>query len=918
MEFAIESDYMDVRVSGDFHLLKMYQSILRQIMRNHPEHNEIARLKDNFGDLPEQDFTFAITFKDASPLFEFLGVDMRTKEQISVTGQFDQSTNDFSLSARADSLSAAGIHGRDIAIELNSTSKKGNLGIKVGRVDRGINTLDNIEFNTDIDGNQLSWTASYFRNEFNHMFVDAVSEAKGGGYFTKLNSHDIQVDSVAWSILPNRGLGIYRDSIDIEQFVMTDGYRSVGLKDIDKRGLESSLDNFNFEFINPIINYDKLYFTGYADSKFRVEDIFDNRSIQGFLEVADFQINGDPYGSLLLRAKQAESSVIDLDLGIEMDTRKLYARGYLNTAQEYTNLDISIEEYPMNFFEYIIDDGISETQGTTNIDAKIYGKLNDLKLSGLATVYNAGVKIDYLGAFYTIDNQQIPITESYIDLSQLILTDELENQAYMSGGLRHNFLGDFRTDLRITSDQFIALNTTNLDNPLYYGLGHGAIEVDFTGPFDAVNMRVNATTGPFTQLYIPITSTQYGYDESFIKFDYEKAVQDTVAESIVKLLQGSGVDFEMSLTFTPDAEVQVIYDETTSNVLIGRGRGNLRINVKRDGEFTVFGNYDVEDGEYLYTAYGFIAKPFEIRRGGTVTWTGDPINASLNVSADYPGLRAPLNVFLQEYIESSSLQYADFTQRREVDLTLLLSGTLFDPTINFDIDFPILTGELKTLADSKVRTLKATENGINNQVVGLLVFRNFLPDNNPFASLSGETIGQSGNNTLTEFLTSQLSLLFSDYLSSKLADNEFITGIDFEIAVAQNTSVLGETEQDFLAGFVDFVPDEVQFNLRNRFLNDNFILNIGGNYIRQNSIGTAEDYLTGDFAIEWFITEDKRLKLRFYGNYDYDEAFAQRKQIYGFGVNYRREFGKISDFETIINGIVDEINRTSEPSTSLE
>ena len=55
------------------------------------------------------------------------------------------------------------------------------------------------------------------------------------------------------------------------------------------------------------------------------------------------------------------------------------------------------------------------------------------------------------------------------------------------------------------------------------------------------------------------------------------------------------------------------------------------------------------------------------------------------------------------------------------------------------------------------------------------------------------------------------------------------------------------------------------------------------------------NYLTGDFALDWFITTDKKLKLRFYGDFDYDEAFATRRQKYGFGINYRREFGKMSD-----------------------
>jgi len=335
--------------------------------------------------------------------------------------------------------------------------------------------------------------------------------------------------------------------------------------------------------------------------------------------------------------------------------------------------------------------------------------------------------------------------------------------------------------------------------------------------------------------------------------------------------------------------------------------------VKRDGTFEVFGNYLVESGEYLYSAYGITAKRFLLRQGGVVRWTGDPYNAILDVEADYSGMRAPLDIFLSEFLVSATESVKEEARNRtDVSLKLLLGGTLFTPDVNFDISFPDVTGELKTYTDNKMRSLRTTENGINNQVFGLMFFNNFLPSNNPLANLSGNTLGQTGNNTITEFFSSQLSLLISDYLSDKIKGGNFINDIDFDIALSQNTSFIeGQSSPDVIGGLVDFVPDQVGVNVRPTFKNDRWALNVGTNYIRESEFNNV-NYLTGDFALDWFITDDKKLKLRFYGDFDYDEAIASRKQKYGFGINYRREFGKMSDLRSTLDRIVDEVNNRSD------
>ena len=910
MSFAMQSDFVDLELLGAFNVTKIHESLVGQLINKHKEHFEVFNKSNPFEEYGDDAYTATITTKNMVPLLDFFNVDIDVSSGTSIMIDVNKDRNKSALVLNSDSMSYQNSTVEGLYLRLDSQQEIGELEVVADQFYQGSRAIDKISWVAHIRDNDLFSKALINIDPKNHIEIETKSQVVDKGYYTQFLYDDLLMDSVIWTILPNKGVGVYKKALDIENLIITDGRRSIGIKDIYRRGLELSLKEFDFEVINPIIDYDKLYFDGTVDAQIKLNNIYEQLSIEGYLNVPDFTINEADYGKLSIESTRRTGNILDLKLAIEKDAQNLYVNGTANIDSQYVDTHLTMQQYPLAFLEYIIDDGISETTGKTNIELDIYGTFDDLKMRGQGRASNAGTKIDYIGAYYQLSDDIIPITERYIDLSNIVLTDEAGNTAAITGGLRHNVLADFRSDLTINSPRFIALNTTEEDNPIYYGLGMGPIDVSFRGPFESLDMKVDAIAGPSSLLYIPITSTSYGYDESFMNFNLNRTTIDSnTVERLVERLKSSGLDFEMNLTFDRDAEVQIIYDQETSNVLIGRGQGDLQIKVKRDGEFTAYGQYNVESGEYLYTSYGFIAKPFIIEQGGTVTWTGDPVNAVLDVRAYYPSLRAPLNQFLQEYEGVyPDVSDSELRQRRNIDLDLILTGNLFNPSIDFDLGFPDLVGNLKTLADSKVRALKSTENGINNQVLGLMVFNNFLPDNDPLANIQVSNWAQLGGNTITEFLTSQLSLMATEYLSD-LLEGDVITGIDLDIALAQNNTI-GETgvpNPD--AGFIEFVPDEVQLNLRNEFKNDNFVLNLGGNYVRENPLNTVSDYLTGDFSLDWYITSDKRLKLQFYGVYDLDEASFGRRQKYGFGINYTREFGKMSyhNIEGALEGVSNEI-----------
>src|SRR5258705_12540494 len=95
--------------------------------------------------------------------------------------------------------------------------------------------------------------------------------------------------------------------------------------------------------------------------------------------------------------------------------------------------------------------------------------------------------------------------------------------------------------------------------------------------------------------------------------------------------------FDIVLTADPHTTIEVILDETTGDVVKGRGRGSLNIHSATDEPLTLNGNFDIEEGSYLFTFQSFFKRPFELRKGSSnyIDWNVVPYKATIHFDAEY-------------------------------------------------------------------------------------------------------------------------------------------------------------------------------------------------------------------------------------------------------------------------------------------
>ncbi len=905
------SDYVNLTVEGEFNPTNLPYHFTSTLSENHPQWWEKLRLKkakrrDN--DLGE-DFDFDLVISDSNEFADLLDIGCYNVKNLIATGHIETDNARWFIDTSMDELSCDSLVLSDIEYSLTYLDGRGKTNLKVDEWIRGDKMFPQLLMTGNLDGDdiKLNLSTEALFDSIGIVDISLEGHPVGDEIYINMVTNQLQIMSGDWQVTDNNQIIIGDNLIEVNDFKITDGERTIAVDDLNQKGLKVNLEEFNLDFINGLIDYQNIYFSGAGDVSVLVDDIFDRGRFWTEVKVPELLLNEEDYGEINFTTGTRDFSTFEglIKIVRKEDNQRIEANFDFEQESKVFNAFIQGTDVDLSLFEFIIAEGTSGTSGKLDITATIAGVIDDFELEGQALLRDGQTKIDYLGAEIFFDQQELRLTNTMVDLTGVEITDIEGNVATVQGGLRHDLLRDFSADATLSANKIIALNTTKDINPVYYGKVIGDMDIIFKGPFTSIDIEVNGTSLPGTVLNIPVESSEDGFEESFITFvDKRDLIQSIIDTTLVpSQVEISGMNINLNLDVTPDANLKLIFNERLNDIISATGRGNLQVISTRTGEFNIYGNYEIESGDYLFTAWGFLAKPFRVERGSFITWTGDPFNATLNINAILDNVRAPLYTFIQEYLPvSTGTQPNDLVQtankRTDIDLKLKLEGQLYSPEVSFDLDFPDVEPNLRSYVDSKMRTLRQNEAELNDQVAALLIFQSFIPSNNALGSsfFNANNLAYSGINTLSEFISSQISFQLSNLLQQAIVDNKYLSSIDFELAFANNTAFdNGQFETDLL-------PDEIGVNVTSTLKNDRWGVGIGGNYVRDNGFSFG-DYTTQDFRIEYYITDDKRLKLRVYGQNDFDLVVGnfEREQRYGVGISYRKEFGTFSNLKEDID-----------------
>jgi hypothetical protein len=283
--------------------------------------------------------------------------------------------------------------------------------------------------------------------------------------------------------------------------------------------------------------------------------------------------------------------------------------------------------------------------------------------------------------------------------------------------------------------------------------------------------------------------------------------------------------------------------------ITARGNGNFNVDFYNKGNFSMFGDYVIDEGQYKLSMQEVIRKDFNLQSGSTVTFTGDPYQANLNVKAAY----TVNSVSLSDLTPDASLNQSTV----KVNCIMNLTGSLANPTIKFDLELPMVSEEDREL----VRSATSTEEQMNTQIIYLLGIGKF------YAYDYGNNTNQSNATSSLAFstLSGQLNNMLSQVMENK----------NWNIGANLSTGQEGWSNV------------EAEAILSGRLLNNRLIVN--GNFgYRENVL--ANTNFVGDFEAIWLLNKNGDFRLRGY-NQTNDRYFTKSTlTTQGIGFIYKKDF----------------------------
>jgi hypothetical protein len=326
---------------------------------------------------------------------------------------------------------------------------------------------------------------------------------------------------------------------------------------------------------------------------------------------------------------------------------------------------------------------------------------------------------------------------------------------------------------------------------------------------------------------------------------FKTAVYDSIRSDIRRL------DVSMNIVVDSAAIFNIIIDEGNGDFIKMQGQAELSAGVDPSGKISLTGNYVLAKGAYEMS-YGFIKRRFEIQRGSTITWTGEPTTANLNVNAVYIANASPLDLVDNQLGGVTATERNRYKQKLPFEVYLDIEGELLKPRITFDIGLPsgrnyYVSGDVIAVTNTRLEQVRAEQNELNKQVFSLLLLNRFTSEN-PFDS-------KAGGGGVGTFVRQSVSSILTDQLNNMAGS--LIKGVDLNFSLVSS--------EDYTSGSLKNRTD-LNVGLSKRLLNDRFKVTIGSNFELEGSQTTnrPSNAIAGNIALDYQLSKDGRYLLRAY------------------------------------------------------
>lgn len=777
--------------------------------------------------------------------------------------------------------------------------KELQVNLTAGEIKNGENlNLINTRFNTEVDIDNIKYTLRIGdKSDIDRYIVQGnIGREPNNIYDLYINPDSLMLNYDKWDISKENSFRFGGNILEATKFDLSKDNQHLRISNVDQNvnsPLKVAFENFRLGTLTGFLQKDSLIADGNINGNILIKDIATLPNINADLGIANLAVNRDTIGNLTVAVHNNIQNTFDANVTLKGRNNEAVLSGkYFLKPNEKSEMDIilDIQKLQMKTIEDLSFGAIRKGKGFIKGKVSLQGKPIAPDINGSIGFNDASMIISMLNNEFKIDNEQIIAVDNVgLKFDRFTIRDAAENRLTVNGSVLTTNYVNYKFDLNVRARNFQGLNSSQINNKLYYGKLFFDTNLRISGteiaPVVDGTLRINEDT----DITMVLPKEQQGIldREGIVVFvDKDAPVNDSLFLQDIDSLNTSsilGMDVSVNIEVDKKATLTMVSDEANGDFLKLKGEALLNGGIDKSGKITLTGSYELDEGAYEMS-FNLIKRKFVIQKGSKITWAGEPTDGNMDVTAVYIANTSVADL-VQDQVAAAKTDLR-YRQRLPFEVQLNMDGPLLSPLLTFEIKLPKessvrVDSEISGQVEMRLNQLNAEPSELSKQVYALLILNRFVAEN-PFASASGGLSAETmARQSVSKILSQQLN---------NLAAN-LVKGVELDFDVVSS--------EDYSSGNLENRTD-LNVGVSKRLFDERLNVSVGTNIALEggqqgNEATNAGNSTSPNINIEYMLSKDGRYLIRAYRKNEYEGVVEGFVVETGVGFVMSVEYNKFKE-----------------------
>ncbi|WP_235893441.1 translocation/assembly module TamB domain-containing protein [Litoribacter populi] len=801
---------------------------------------------------------------------------------------FNESDNIFSAEMLLPYVNYSDLEIDSIGLRIDGVGDDLRFAFGLVSLETGPVSMGRTFFSGEVEAERLFIDFNSFDGEERLIHLATDIGYRGDTLSIHIDPEDLVFNKRSWDIPQDNEIRFADQYLDFYNFIWSRSNQRMQItgevEGIEENHIGVIFENFQLSTFLSLLNPEEPLASGALKGRLVVKEPFGATGILADLNINELRAMDILLGNLSLDAKSVEGDQYDFNLalkdgGIDLD---LVGDYIADPEGAQLNLNLDINEVLMEVVTGLSGDQLTNGEGFLAGNIVVQGTTANPEYEGVLRFDGAAFTVTELNSRFKLSDEDLRIDNSGLYVSNFTILDEKGDSFALDGEVLTEDMANPTFDLRLMANNFQVINSSSDDNELFYG--RAAIDADVTIGGDLqlpiIEGKLKVREGTNLTFIVPETQLDLVERDGTVIFVNRSDPDDIMTRKMPEAASDfSGFRLTSILAIDRNAEFNVVVDERSGDNLRVVGEADLSFDIDPNGRMYLSGSYEIVEGHYEMSLYQLVNRRFELYEGSRITWSGDPMDAMLDISAIYRIRTSPSELMSSQLTGADADMRNRYRQELPFMVFLNVEGEMLRPEISFGLDMPEeQRGAVGGNVYTRVQQVNQQEDELNRQVFSLLVLNRFFPDTGGDGTGGGmSTLARS---SVSQMLSGQLNDLAGNLLGGSGIE------LDFDL----------DSFQDYQTGAPQ---DRTQLNVsaRKRMMDDRLIVQVGSQMDIEGSsqMEDQSSQVIGNVSVEYLLTENGRYRLRGFRRNQFESIVDGQLIVTGISVIFNREFNRFRE-----------------------